>query len=380
MKLSTKAEKALQILQDWEGKYNIYNFDKLQTIQGFQKPTVADCCYLMKVKDATKKIINTQFFEIATTGEGGTYALWEYPELEGEPPVVFFGSDGHYAMIAPSMEAFAGLFALNKFLFPEIDNNKTSVWQEWRKWHPDLEELKASYTLNSAEEANDELQKKIDQYKKTYTGSFELKTFEAYMLEMNQHKNFRNWYEYLEANNKETTGEIGGNYYVKPELKTPTNSLIDLSAFIEIIDLSITDAKVITIIEALGITMQANTSDNEYVITEYEDELDLKITFSKDDKGELVFNQIATWKVCKCDYPFKITRQDAYADVVNKIGKPANYGWKYSKKTRIWRLKNKNNKNYSITIDFKNENLTEIRRFSIKSFDPKNIGVGNFEL
>ncbi len=217
MKLSTKASKALQILQNWEDYYNIYNFDSLQHIQGFQNPELADCCYLMNADEDIKKIINTQFYEIATTGEGGTYALWNYPELKGEPPIVFFGSDGHYSMIAPSLEAFVGLLTMNLFLFPEIDNSTTPVWQKWRKWHPDLEEIKEDYGFETVEEAKEELLKKIQELKTIVENHFELKTFEDYMSDMNQHKNFRDWYEYVEENNKDTKGKIGENYKIKTE-------------------------------------------------------------------------------------------------------------------------------------------------------------------
>lgn len=92
MKLSTKSTIALQLLQllqNWENEDNVYNFDSLQNIQGFQNPKLTDCCYLMNANDAIKTVLNTQFYEIASTGEGGTYALWNYPELKEEPPVVF---------------------------------------------------------------------------------------------------------------------------------------------------------------------------------------------------------------------------------------------------------------------------------------------------
>ncbi len=369
MKLSTKASKALQILQNWEDDYNIYNFDSLQNIQGFQTPKLADCCYLMNADEDVKEIINTQFYEIATTGEGGTYALWNYPELQGEPPVVFFGSDGHYSMIAPSLEALAGLFTMNLFLFPEVENDTTPVWQKWRKWHPDLEEIKEDYGFETVEEAKEELLKKIQELKTIMESHFELKTFEDYMWDMNQHKNFRDWYEYVEENNKDTVGVIGDNYKIKTLLRK-TKSDIELQNFIDLIDLPITDPKVIKTIENIGIKLPEALPKEEYVIEDYEDELDLKIILNqKENQKKLLFNMIATWKVCKCIYPFGITREDGYEQLVEKIGKPAKYEWKYnSGKTRVWKLINKNGNKYTIEIDL-DKNLKGISAFTIESFN-----------
>ena len=94
-------------------------------------------------------------------------------------------------MIAPSLEALTSLLALNKFLFPEVSDSHTTVWQEWRNWHPDLEEIKENYNLKNNDQAKEELLKKINEYKTKVQDHFKLKTFEDYILNMNQHKSFR---------------------------------------------------------------------------------------------------------------------------------------------------------------------------------------------
>ncbi|WP_193165557.1 hypothetical protein [Microbulbifer hainanensis] len=40
-------------------------------------------------------------------GTGSSYCLWYYPELTGEPPVVFFGSEGELYNVAISVKEFA---------------------------------------------------------------------------------------------------------------------------------------------------------------------------------------------------------------------------------------------------------------------------------
>ncbi|PID47128.1 MAG: hypothetical protein CR967_05745 [Proteobacteria bacterium] len=195
-----------------------------------------------------------------------------------------------------------------------------------------------------------------------------MKTFEDYMLDMNQHKNFRDWYEYVEENNKDTKGKIGDNYKIKTPL-TKSKANIYLQEFIDLIDLPSTAPKVIKAIENIGIKLPEKLPKGEYVIEDYEDELDLKIILNqKENQENLLFNMIATWKVCKCIYPLGISKEDSYKQLVEKIGKPAKYKWKHSSTTYVWKLTNKNSNKYIIEIDL-DKNLKGISSFTIESFD-----------
>lgn len=48
-----------------------------------------------------------QFIQFGQNGAGSGYCLWFYPELQGAPPVVFWGTEGNYEFVADSAEDFA---------------------------------------------------------------------------------------------------------------------------------------------------------------------------------------------------------------------------------------------------------------------------------
>jgi len=365
-KLSTKAQQALQVLENWEEKNTVFNFEKIYTVAYFHKPKIANCCYLMNLDDDFKAIINKQFYEIAETGEGGTYALWNYPELQGEPPVIYFETDGDFKMVAASLEAFASMFALDEYLEKE--------------GYVDFQDICEYYDLNDDDEAKKLFKKAVKQYQKTISSLFKLKALEEYLIDMNQHKNFTDWYTYIEENGKDTKGKIGGNYHIK-QVINKENSTIDLTDYIELIDLLITDTKVINTIEKLGIKLPAKIKKDTYEIDDYEDELGLRIGFDKKNyDGKLLLDYIVTWKRCECKYPFNITKEDTYQQIVDKIGKPAIYSWKYAKNSRIWTFTNKNNIHYKIQVSFGDEDLATFESFMIEAFNPNDISRSYLEL
>lgn len=46
------------------------------------------------------------FIQFGQDGTGSLFCLWMYPGLEGEPPVVFFGSEGEVGLIAANVADF----------------------------------------------------------------------------------------------------------------------------------------------------------------------------------------------------------------------------------------------------------------------------------
>lgn len=198
LKLSTKAQLALQLLENWENKNTVYNFEKIYGAGYFHEPRITNCIYLMNLEDDFKAVINKQFYEIAETGDGGTYALWNYPELQSEPPVIYFETDGDFKMVAPSLEAFASMFSLDEYL---------------EEAYVSFEDIYEYYDLEDEEEAERLFIKAFKQYQKKISSLFDVKTLEEYRIEMNQHKNFKDWYKYIEKNGKDSKGKIGRNYH-----------------------------------------------------------------------------------------------------------------------------------------------------------------------
>ena len=194
--LSTKAQLALQILENWESRDTVFNFEKIYGAAYFHTPRVIDHTYLMNLEDNLKATINKQFYEIAETGDGGAYALWHYPELEGEPPVIYFETDGNIEMVAPSLEAFAVMFSLDEYL---------------DEFYVDFEDIYEYYNLEDEEEAERLFTKEFKQYQKRISSLFEVKSSEAYRIEMNRHKNFKDWYKEIIETQKHSKGKLGGN-------------------------------------------------------------------------------------------------------------------------------------------------------------------------
>lgn len=58
-----------------------------------------------------------KFLQIGQDGCGSLFCLWFYPELDEEPPVVFFGSEGERAVVANCARDFVKQMTSGKVFF-----------------------------------------------------------------------------------------------------------------------------------------------------------------------------------------------------------------------------------------------------------------------
>ncbi|MCB9795502.1 MAG: hypothetical protein H6741_22580 [Alphaproteobacteria bacterium] len=70
-----------------------------------------------------------RFVQIGQDGTGSLYCLWFYPGLVGEPPVIFFGSEGETDLVADSAADLARALA-----------SGFEWWPYERAWNPAEEE------------------------------------------------------------------------------------------------------------------------------------------------------------------------------------------------------------------------------------------------
>lgn len=59
----------------------------------------------------------SQFLQLGQDASGSLFMLWHYPGLSLEPPVVFMGSEGDTAILAPSLGDFMRQLASQQFFF-----------------------------------------------------------------------------------------------------------------------------------------------------------------------------------------------------------------------------------------------------------------------
>ncbi len=111
------------------------------------------------------------FVQFGMDGTGSMFCLWYYPDLSGEPPVVFFGSEGERCLIATNINDFIKQMSSGKLLF------------DGRFSDPDPEEqseLDWSSLRCKAEE---------------YLGPWELDPDEIQKLGVKEHPDFVSWVE-----------------------------------------------------------------------------------------------------------------------------------------------------------------------------------------
>jgi hypothetical protein len=72
------------------------------------RSTEADTAEVLDLWFGSKKwrSSNYEFLQIGQDGMGSLFCLWNYPDLNTEFPVVFFGSEGQCAVVANSLQEF----------------------------------------------------------------------------------------------------------------------------------------------------------------------------------------------------------------------------------------------------------------------------------
>lgn len=125
MKISTATRSSLELLTKWgdgEQIYNLYKFRDMELHGSFEECELVEEWFEDGIRDK-----GYDFLEFGYNRAGDPFALWVYPELTGEPPVVLLDSDGEVELLAPSLTDFLCLLTDEQSITGKIDNDKI-IW------------------------------------------------------------------------------------------------------------------------------------------------------------------------------------------------------------------------------------------------------------
>ncbi len=163
IKASKNSIETLRLLYEWEKKNEPYNI-QLHNIELYEDFEQIDFLNDWFGFDFDSQY-QDRFLAFGDDGTGGSIALWFYPGLNSQPPIVFVGSEGQTNFIANSMEDFACKLTTGKVLNPNsIDDGRTAktIWSDINKWQ--IEDLAAKHQI-SAKKATKRLDKSISKFK-----------------------------------------------------------------------------------------------------------------------------------------------------------------------------------------------------------------------
>ena len=182
---------ALSLLYDEDLEY--YDFITMQTVSVDDADEDADFLNYW-FSDGVSEAVVSQFIPIAGTGDGGNYVLWNYEGLDGEAPLVFFGSDGHYCMVAGSLKDYVCMLASGYRCHPESEDDEI--------WHNDLvsyfaDDVKNDHEFKTLTEAEEALKSDVERYRSTVQEHFVCEDFSVYLQQISKHNNFKLFVEAL---------------------------------------------------------------------------------------------------------------------------------------------------------------------------------------
>ena len=99
------------------------------------------------------------FFQFGQDGTGSLYCVWFYPGLEGEPPVVFFGSEGQRQLVSDNTNDFVVLITSGLLPFdgdwiePSNEDIKEIDWaslKELGQRHTGIKDIDVADLINKA--------------------------------------------------------------------------------------------------------------------------------------------------------------------------------------------------------------------------------------
>jgi len=191
IRASEKAIEILNLLNEWEKKEELYNLElqEFELYDEFEELEYLDEWFGFDYKSQYED----RFLAFANDGTGGELALWFYPDLTGEPPVIFTGSEGETNLIAGSLEDFVCLLTRGKLLNAgdtEEDRTPESLWYNIYKLQ--LEELAEDNEVTT-EEAKTLLHKSAETFKQFIHNAVNCRDEIAIFKDNSKHPDFIKW-------------------------------------------------------------------------------------------------------------------------------------------------------------------------------------------
>ena len=189
---------ALNIIDDSNMEY--YKFHSFQTLMWDEGDSDMDFLeYWIQEEDIDEDKMTSyqsQFTPLFGTGDGGNYCLWNYEGLEGDAPVVFFGSDGQYEMVAASLSDYAHLLASGKTC--DVESSFNGIWEKDLSSYY-IDDVQEEFELGTYEEAEALVLKDLNDFKSEVELKLgESKSVEFYLNNITKHLNFKTFIESID--------------------------------------------------------------------------------------------------------------------------------------------------------------------------------------
>jgi len=174
MKLTDKTKACNEILTKWaDGSqvYSLYEHKDMEFHGSFIECEIVEEWF---GEDFREK--GYDFLEFAYTRSGDPYALWIYPELKGEPPVVLLDSDGEIELLAPSLGDFLCLLTDLDCVSGKIDDENLS-------WY------------NIYETVTETMKQEMESLREEISKVEACRPLSEIVTDFNLHPNFKVWFE-----------------------------------------------------------------------------------------------------------------------------------------------------------------------------------------
>jgi len=153
--------------------------------------------------------------------------------------------------------------------------------------------------------------------------------------------------------------------------------MITANKLIELMYLSMTDPKIIEIIEKMGLEQPTITEEYEEEKAVYaDDSLNSGIVFTFKElngyssNGEPCLVKIDFTKEDVIAFPYKLTSTDNYIYCCEKLGRNADYRYKrFMKTSKVWVQTLDNKKLFKLIVDFRDTTFSKIKYILVMDFN-----------
>jgi hypothetical protein len=191
VEISSKTQVLLKLLTKWgDGNqiYNLYNFRDMELHGSFEKCDRIEGWF---DKDFNEK--GYDFLEFGYTRAGDPYALWIYPQLQGEAPVVLLDGDGEVELLAPSLGDFLCLLTDEQAIFSEIEDDKISWYTIYNYKYNEIVDKYDNF--KSAEEVKTKFKEEMRLLRSEVAKIYDCRSASNIIKDFDRHPNFKKWFE-----------------------------------------------------------------------------------------------------------------------------------------------------------------------------------------
>ena len=137
IKLSSKTKEILDFLTKWQNEKRIFDLEYGNSMYFCEcEEEDVDIIANGYFGCDLSKYFQDKFYGFGIDGAGGYYALWFYPNLDREPPVVMLDSEGQLEILASNTEEFLSRLVNNIFFWD--NKNYNEEYEETENKYDDL--------------------------------------------------------------------------------------------------------------------------------------------------------------------------------------------------------------------------------------------------